>query len=214
MILRFIVLIILLAIINKRKSKFFFLNSFSEFGFNSINFPVMRLFFCSLLFLLQLSFTTKAQDGKYIKNPAIGIHYALFNFNKFSNSPNNSASEKLKQGLAISYLQGISNHFDFSVMLAGSYLDYTLHDGTQLGKGSLLLETDASLIAKMLTDKHLVSPYLTAGLGASKYSSYYGIFFPLGTGLQFNFVNEVYVLLNAQYRFGLTNYVKIGRANV
>lgn len=168
---------------------------------------MLKSFCFSLLFLFPLCFISEAQSHNYIKNPAIGIHYALFNFNNGVNSTNYPASEKLKQGLAISYLQGISNHFDFSVTLAGSYLDYTLHNGTQIGKGDLLLETDASLIVKMFTDKHLVSFYLTGGLGASKYSSYYGMFFPLGTGLQFNFSGEAYLLLNAQYRFGLTNYV-------
>lgn len=167
---------------------------------------VLKSFCFSLLFLFPLCFISEAQSHNYIKDPAIGIHYALFNFNN-SNFQNNSSSKKLKQGLAISYLQGISNHFDVSVTLAGSYLDYLLHNGTQLGKGDLLLETDASLIAKIFTDKHLVSPYLTAGVGASKYNSYYGMYFPLGTGLQFNFINEAYLLFNAQYRFGLTNYV-------
>lgn len=178
---------------------------------------MMRSCLFHFLFLILYSTAANAQ-GSYIKNPAIGIYYinddfktadyirshsigAAFKNKEFARSAN------LKSGLAISYLQGITPHFDVSATMAGSYLDYTLHDGSDLGKGKLLLETDASLIGKFFTDRHLVTPYLSAGLCASKYNEYYGILVPLGCGLQMNFSGKVYLLLNAQYRSGLTNKV-------
>ena len=66
-----------------------------------------------------------------------------------------------------------------------------------LGKGELLLETHASVIGKMFSDKHLISSYLEAGGGVSKYNEYYGGFVPLGPGLQVNFSNEAFLLINA-----------------
>ena len=138
------------------------------------------------------------KTADYIRNHSFSD---AFRNHQFSNH------NSLKSGLAINYLKGISNHFDYSVNAAGSYLDYSLHNGQELGKGNLLLETDVSVIGKVNTDKHVISPYLQAGVGVSKYNKYFGAFIPLGTGLQINFSNEVYFLMNAQYRIAATNKV-------
>ena len=179
---------------------------------------MFKILFSSALFFFQFIYISVAQTDNYIKNPAIGIHFIENDFRGADYIRNNSLSDafrnkqfanskNMKVGLSLDYLLGISNHFDFSVTLAGSYLDYTLHNGTLLGNGSLLLETDASVIAKLFTDRHWISPYLVAGMGASKYINYYGTFIPLGLGLQTNFSNEVYLMVNAQYRVAATNNV-------
>lgn len=179
---------------------------------------MLRLLFLGTLFFLQFIFLCRGQINVFKKNPALGIHFVLNDFKTADYIRNNSLSEtfrnhqfantkNLKSGLAISYLQGVSNHFDFSAMIAGSYLDYTLHNGTRLGQGDLLLETDASIIWKIFTDKHWISPFLIAGAGASQYDDYFGAFIPVGAGFQVNFLNEVYLLMNAQYRVAITSKV-------
>lgn len=181
---------------------------------------MFKILFSSAFFFFQFTYLSVAQVNKTknIKNPAIGIHFIDDDFRGADYIRNNSLSEafrnkqfanlkNMKAGLSIDYLQGISNHFDFSITVAGSYLDYILHNGKILGNGSLLLETDASLIAKLFTDRHWISPYLVTGMGASKYINYYGIFIPLGLGLQVNFSNEVYLMINGQYRVAATNKV-------
>jgi OmpA-OmpF porin, OOP family len=179
---------------------------------------MLKILFSSALLFFQFINTSLAQTNNLVKNPAIGIHFIENDFkgsdyirnNSFSDAFRNKQfanSKNMKAGLSIDYLRGISNHFDFSVTLAGSYIDYTLHDGTILGKGSLLLETDASVIAKLLSDRHWISPYLLGGMGVSKYINYYGAFIPLGLGIQSNFSNEVYLMINAQYRIAATNKV-------
>jgi outer membrane protein OmpA-like peptidoglycan-associated protein len=182
---------------------------------------MFKILFSSAFFFFQFTYLSVAQKNKtnnYIKNPAIGIHFIENDFRGADYIRNNSLSaafrnkqfansKNLESGLAIDYLQGISSHFDFSVTLAGSYIDYTLHNGTTLGKGSLLIETNASLIVKLFTDKRWISPYFAAGIGASKYNNYYGFFIPFGIGLQVNFSNEVYLMLNGQYRVAVTNKV-------
>lgn len=179
---------------------------------------MFRILFSSALLIYLFVYQTSAQTNNYIKNPAIGIHFIENDFKGADYIRNNSLADafknkqfanpkNMKAGLSIDYLRGISNHFDFSATLNGSYLDYPLHNGTILGKGNLLLETDALLIAKMFTDRHWVSPFLLTGIGVSKYNSYYGIFIPAGVGLQVNFSNEAFLLTNAQYRVGATNKV-------
>ena len=60
---------------------------------------------------------------------------------------------------------------------------------------------------KLLTDRHMVVPYLSAGLGASLYNGKSGLYIPLGAGIQFNLFNEAFVLTNVQYRNTLTSAV-------
>ncbi|MDE3247293.1 MAG: OmpA family protein [Bacteroidota bacterium] len=156
-----------------------------------------------------------AQDNDYIKRPALGVHFFFDDFNgggyvkKFG--LNRAIRDKqigkfssMSPGLAINYLKGISPHLDLSAGLAGSFVDYPITGKSAFGNDNLLLEGDVSVSAKMLTDKYWVTPYLSAGLGASKYKGYYGAIVPLGVGLQVNFYDEAYLFINSQYRFGLT----------
>jgi hypothetical protein len=111
----------------------------------------------------------------------------------------------MSPGLAISYSEGLSNNFDLSVTLAGSFLDYPREDApSSSGSDKFLLEADASIRGKMFSDKYWFTPYVQAGLGASKYKGYYGAFIPLGVGLQLNFFDEAYLLINSQYRVPVT----------
>jgi outer membrane protein OmpA-like peptidoglycan-associated protein len=56
----------------------------------------------------------------------------------------------------------------------------------------------------MLSDKYWLSPYLSAGVGATKYKSTFGAFLPAGVGLQLNFFDEAFLLINSQYRIPIT----------
>ncbi|HVM86749.1 MAG TPA: OmpA family protein, partial [Puia sp.] len=164
---------------------------------------------------LLLQSTCTAQQSNYIKKTALGIHIIINDFNAADYIRSYSLSDAIKNsqffrqssaGLALSYQQGISNHFDFSGSVSASFPDYLLHDGRVLGKNSLLLEVEASLVSKLLSDNHLLNPYLQTGIGFSKYENYYGLIAPIGLGLQVKITNEAFVLLSAQYRLGLTAF--------
>ena len=162
--------------------------------------------------LLQTSY---AQDNDYIKRPALGVNFFFNDFNgagylkKFG--LNRTIRDKqlgqfknMAPGLAINYLNGLSKHLDVSVGLAGSFLDYPITGKNLFGNDNLLLEGDVTVNAKMLTDKYWFTPYVTAGIGASKYKGYYGAIIPLGLGMQVNFYDEAFLFINAQHRFGIT----------
>lgn len=110
----------------------------------------------------------------------------------------------MSPGLALSYLQGLTPNLDFSTTLAGSFLDYPFEGTLLSGNESLLLEADASLYGKMVDDSHWVVPYLSAGLGISKFKGYYGAFLPLGAGIQVNFFDDAFLIINSQYRVKVT----------
>ena len=68
----------------------------------------------------------------------------------------------------------------------------------------MLLEGAATLNLKLLSDKYCFTPFLTAGIGGSKYIGYYSAFMPFGVGAQVRLIDEVYLLLNSQYRVPIT----------
>lgn len=171
----------------------------------------------SLLVLNAYVSASLAQDN-YIKPPTLGIQFFFNDFKGASYIKNNGLSLALRDkqlgqfksmtpGIAINFLNGISNHFDLSANLAGSFLAYPIPNHAAFSSDKLLLEGDFSIHGKMFSDRYVVSPYLSAGVGASKYTGYYGAFVPLGVGLQVSLFDEAFLLVNSQYRVGITDNV-------
>lgn len=178
----------------------------------------MKKMYLSLLAAMFLAVTAFSQDNNYIKGPALGIHFLFNDFSTATSIRSSSLNSVLRNkqfgkikemtpGIAVNYLQGLSSHVDFSGRLAGSFLDYPSEGRASFGSESLLLEADASLQAKMFSDRYWFVPYLSAGLGASKYKGYYGAFMPLGAGIQVNFFDEAFFVINSQYRIKVTDNV-------
>lgn len=152
----------------------------------------------------------------YTRNATIGVHFFLNDFKTASAIRSSSLStvldkkqfgkvKEMAPGLAIMYMKGINNHLDYAVTASGSFVDYNLQNSTE-GQGSdkFLLEVDASVTGKMVSDKYWLIPTVNLGVGASKYGSYFGAFIPAGLGLQINFFDEAYFLINTQYRIPIT----------
>ncbi|MEO5890046.1 MAG: OmpA family protein [Ferruginibacter sp.] len=160
--------------------------------------------------LLTVSF---AQDD-YKKLPSLGVHFFFTDFKTAAElrsdglpsvlkAKNWSKTSRMNPGLAISYMQGLSNKLDFVTMVSGSFADYPVPDKPGIGSKFLV---DATAVAnlKLLSDKYTVSPYLSLGAGVSKFAGYYGAFIPAGAGFQINLFDEAFILANAQYRIPIT----------
>jgi outer membrane protein OmpA-like peptidoglycan-associated protein len=152
----------------------------------------------------------------YIRRPSFAIHLLKNDFETASEIrssglatalKNYSASGRLKGGFGLSYIQGVSEHADFVATWSGSFLNYPIPGAAVSINESFLMEVAATMNVKLLTDKYFVSPFLTAGVGASQYKGYYGAFIPVGVGLQFNISNDAFFLLNSQYRMPVTETV-------
>ena len=162
-----------------------------------------------------ISVLSCGQSKDYTKAPAIGVHFFLNDYKSAANIRSSSLNSvflnkqfgKIKEmtaGLAVNYLKGLANHFDFSVTAAGSFVSYDLRGQPGSARDRFLLEVDASVIAKMVSDKYWMTPYFQTGLGGLMYGVYYGAFIPAGMGLQLNFYDEAFLLINAQYRIPIT----------
>ena len=151
-----------------------------------------------------------SQSMDYIRPSAIGISFFFNDFStaqKIRNSSlskviNNKELAKLNEmdpGIAVSYFKGLRNHIDFAATLGGSFVNYPSHSSNS-GSSELLLEADASFQFKLTTERYLLQPYVSAGVGAYKYKVYYGGFIPLGLGLKLNLFDEAAIFVNSQYR--------------
>ena len=166
----------------------------------------------ALLLLHAIAFS---QDDEYIQNPTLGVHFFFHDFKSATRLRNNNLGilikdkefgkiKEMSPGLALNYLDGLNKYFDFSTTFSASFLDYQKRDGTFFGSDNLLLEGDVSIRGKMVSNKYWFIPYVQLGAGISKYKGYWGAFIPAGVGIQVNFFDEAYLLINSQYRFPVT----------
>ncbi len=167
------------------------------------------------LSILCICLLSSAFSQNYIKRPALGIHYVLNDFKSASELrsfglanliKNNqwTKTTRMAPGMAVSYMQGVGKNLDFQGMLSGSFLDYPINGKPAFANSDLLLEATATGNLKLTSDKYAISPFFSAGVGASKYKGYYAAFAPVGLGLQANIFNEAYILLQSQYRIPVT----------
>ena len=165
-------------------------------------------------FLLFHSFSQDTEKKSYVRRPALGISF-LFNdyitpqrirTHSLSSVIANKQKAKFNEmetGIAVSYFRGLNNHMDLVTTLAGSFADYAVGSENSIDS-RLLLEADASINIKLLTEKYWITPYASLGAGISKYGSYYGALIPLGLGLKLNLFDEAHFFVNSQYRIPVT----------
>jgi len=157
-------------------------------------------------------------QNEYKKLPSLGIHFFFNDFKTAAELRNGglasvirnknwSKTSRMTPGLAVSYMEGLSNNIDFIGTASGSFIDYPIPDKSSLSVTKFLLDVTAVANLKLTSDKYWVSPYLSLGAGVSKFGGYYGAFIPTGAGLQFNLFDESYILINSQYRIPVTENV-------
>ncbi len=162
-------------------------------------------------------FASAFGQDDYRKKPTLGVHYVMNDFkgaadlrsmglSKVIRSNQLTRLSSMSPGLAISYTEGLGNHIDFTGMISGAFLKYPVPDKPVSVSDELLLEAVATANLKLTSDKYWVSPFLTAGAGASKYKGYFAAFAPVGVGLQINFYDDAFILLNSQYRIPFTEH--------
>ena len=170
--------------------------------------------------LVSVSNAQTSNDSKLNlkKSPSLAISFVLNDFTTASRIKNNSLGGVLKDkrwaqfnemsyGLGIHYMQGLTNHVDFIGSATGSFLKYPFPGRTAPADDAFLLEMDATMHLKLLTDKYVFVPYANVGLGLSAYKfSSYAAYFPLGVGFQINLgKQDAFLFTQADYKTAVTN---------
>lgn len=167
----------------------------------------------TVTFITCISFS---QTGSFKKQPTLSVNFMMNDYRTAEqlksatlggvfNEGSWSSVSQMSPGLSVNYLQGLTDYIDFMATLSGSFVDYTMKNRSRTGSEKFLLEADANVNMKLLRDQYIVNPYLTAGVGLSKYSVHWGAYIPFGLGLQFKLSPESYLFTNFQYRTGITD---------
>jgi OmpA-OmpF porin, OOP family len=151
------------------------------------------------------------------KRPSLAVHFSFIDYKSGTDVRNNSLTtvinnkqffkfKRMDPALSISYLDGFTDNIDFVGTLTGAFVKHPLVGAVTNASGNddLLLEAAATANFKLLTDNYIVSPFLTLGVGASKWKGYYSAFAPLGVGIQVKVADGTFMLLNSQYRVALS----------
>jgi hypothetical protein len=106
--------------------------------------------------------------------------------------------KEMSPGIALSYLQGLSENIDLQATLSGSFSNVPVPGKTVNSNRYLLLDVSASANVKLLNDNHFFTPFISLGVGATKYQGYFSASIPAGVGLQFKLGPESFMLINSQ----------------
>jgi outer membrane protein OmpA-like peptidoglycan-associated protein len=159
-----------------------------------------------------ISITAFSQTTDLKKLPTLGIGFNLKDFKtpglikatSLSDVLANKTYAKVSEmapGLNINYYQGLTNNIDFMASLGATFTEY-IYKGKTFGTNSnFLLDLDAHLNFKLLTDNYFVVPYITAGLGTSMYRGTYFMANGIGgVGLQFKLGEGSFIFLQSTYK--------------
>jgi len=177
----------------------------------------MKNLFLSLLAFLLIT-TLSAQDSSYKKAPALGGSIFLKDFPsaaKIFSLNRIGWNGYLAPGINGFYIKGLDNHFDFVASLGFSWSKYKRSNGSFYnyepmsiyeGDSRLLLDASALVNYKLITDKHKVVPYFSAGVDLSLYNGTY-VFpsIPVGGGLQIKLEKGAFLYLQTILQLGILN---------
>ncbi|MEO7523070.1 MAG: hypothetical protein ABIT58_03195, partial [Ferruginibacter sp.] len=162
-------------------------------------------------FLLLGATATFAQK----KGSLIGVHFNALDIKTPQTFKDNSGPKTLAGlrdqdfGFSVSYWRGLASHLDLSVRANLMFHDYSANDrGVYTpNQNQTGVEFEPALNAYVFNNSSLFNAFLTAGIGIGTYTGKVGAYVPTGVGLQANFNQETYFILQAQYRFSLDEKV-------
>ncbi len=168
----------------------------------------------ALSFLATSAFSQKSKLGNVDKKGSLlGIHFNLTDFQAplaIKDPSTGNVYNKIRdmsKGFSISYWKGLGSKIDFSLKTEISFHDYsalTLGTTTKTEVGAAL---EPSINIHPFPNGALFNPFLTAGIGGGYYTEKFGGYVPAGGGLQVNFNDVTYLIVQAQYRWTLTKKV-------
>jgi OmpA-OmpF porin, OOP family len=174
----------------------------------------MKKVAASLLIIASIFQSVSAQENN-IRPKAIGVSFFFNDFVTPQRIRQGSLSSvfthnewakfsEMSPGIAVTYFNGLKKYIDFAGTIGISFPTIALPAKNTTTNSAALFEGDASFNFKLLPEKYVLTPYLIAGVGASKYKSYYGAFVPLGLGFKINFFDEASLFISSQYRVPVT----------
>lgn len=174
----------------------------------------MKKFLFSLIVVGLATASLAQTPTSYKKRPSLGLAIFMndmYTADKVSRTSlsrvmQNGGYTPLKDmslGLNLQYFKGITERLDFMGTLSGTYTKYPFAPKSGVApslRSLFLLEVDANLNFKLLSDKYTVVPYMVWGIGASMYAgTYFAAQGTAGAGVQVKLGDETF--LNTQWLY-------------
>ena len=145
----------------------------------------------------------------------VGIHLNAMDLKTPQNWKKNGAAKTfagLKEqdlGFSLSYWQTIAPQVDFSVKATVMFHDYAANDRKTYSSNynQVGAELEPTINVSIFKPESMFNAFVTAGVSAGVYSKKFGAYVPTGFGLQANFSNTTYIMLQSQYHFAITSDV-------
>ncbi len=147
------------------------------------------------------------------KPQLVGLHYNLADFNApagIKDPATGKGYSKVKdmsKGLSLSYWRGLCKTTDLAVKVNMIFRDYSAIYQGVTGKTEIGLELEPTINIRPFADAAKLAPFFTVGAGVGMYNDKFGGYIPTGGGLQVNLESLTYIIIQAQYKFTLTNKV-------
>ncbi len=169
----------------------------------------LTLFFS--FFVLAATLANAQNENKSNCRRLLGVHLNAMDVNTPQGWKDNSIPKTLNGlreqdlGFSLSYWKLIDTRIDFSAKATMMFHNYSAVDrGVYSTKFNQLgLELEPTVNVKAFEDNYNYNAFVTAGLGLGSYSNKFGMYAPVGLGLQANLGNSTYIMLQSQYRFTL-----------
>lgn len=141
----------------------------------------------------------------YKKRSSLGLNFVL----KDMNTGESAQKNEMVPGFSLSYINGLAGKIDFMTNLGCSFLKYPFSSASGVktpSESKFLLELDANASFKLLSDKHIVVPFLSLGAGVSMYNgAYFAAYAPVGLGLQVGLGEGTYLTSRFVYNAMITS---------
>lgn len=161
--------------------------------------------FFALFFLCfsskQFAQNTSATLEVYRRNPALGLHYNISNFN---HSPLNF--DYINHGYALSFLDGITGKYDYMVQGGSISPRYSLGK-QQLDRRDLMHFISIYGMRRLFGDSVFINPFLGAGPGIIFYQKNIHPGIQAATGFQLRISNTVFLHTQVSYHVNFSSSI-------
>ena len=160
---------------------------------------------------------TYSQSNQTLRDPSLGFGFFLKDFvtpvkmhntsfgHVVSKSDYGKTSD-MSLGINVNYFQGITSHLDFKALLGGTFTKYGYTPNNLSSLEDFAIDLKAHVNLKLFTDKALINPYLTAGLGLAEFKANYLLgSVNGGAGFEVNIGNGNFFFIQAEYDNVLTH---------
>ena len=144
--------------------------------------------------------------GFFLKDFLTPVNIRTYSFGKVLSNGNYAKPSDMSFGIDAHYYQGLTRHIDFKGSVGGCFSKFGYTPNNLSDQENFVLDLTGQINLKLLTDKAIINPYVTGGLGLTEFNTSY-LFGSLngGAGFEINVSNNTFFYIQTVYDFVVTH---------